>query len=245
MSAVDQEPASAPSNTTPDLTKGILQRAAQVIGALLFYGLLLFLSSGRLDWTAAWIYLAISAAIIVINSTILFSTKNAALIAARGQMREDAKEWDKQLTGIAAVVMLIGLIVPGLDQRFGWSAPFPSGLPLFGFVALAAGYALTSWAMISNPFFETRVRIQSDRGQTVTTSGPYRFIRHPGYVGMVLQWLGTPLGLASWWGLIPGLGVILAFIVRTTLEDRTLQHELPGYSDYAKRVRSRLLPGVW
>jgi protein-S-isoprenylcysteine O-methyltransferase Ste14 len=146
---------------------------------------------------------------------------------------------------LAAILMLVGLAVPGLDLRFGWSAPFLSGLPVLGFIALIVGYALTRWAMISNPFFETRVRIQSDRGQTVSTSGPYRFVRHPGYVGMVLQWLGTPLALASWWALVPGLGVILAFIVRTALEDRTLLQELPGYTDYAQRVRYRLLPLVW
>ena len=244
MSSLPQKSPSTTSAVDQSLTKGIVQRAVQVIGALLFYALLLFLSAGRLDWSAAWIYLAISAAVILVNSTILLSTK-PAVIAARGQLRQDAKEWDKQLTAIAAVLMLVALVIPGLDFRFGWSGSFPSALPILGFVALALGYALTSWAMIANPFFETRVRIQSDRGQTVTTSGPYRLVRHPGYVGMVLQSLGTPIGLASWWGLVPGVAVILAFIIRTALEDQTLQQELPGYSAYAQRVRYRLLPGVW
>jgi len=99
--------------------------------------------------------------------------------------------------------------------------------------------------MAANIYFSTTVRIQDDRGHRVVSSGPYQFVRHPGYVGMILIYLGAPIMLGSWWALIPGGLNGVAFIVRTALEDRTLQNELSGYSDYAGRVPYRLLPGVW
>jgi protein-S-isoprenylcysteine O-methyltransferase Ste14 len=244
MTALHENPPAATGPSRANLTKGILQRGAQVLGTLVLYGILLFVSAGRLDWTAAWIFLAINAAVIVINSTILLA-KNPAFLAARGQVREDAKDWDKQITALAGVFMVAGLIVPGLDLRLGWSRAFALPWQLIGFIGLVVGYALFSWAMISNEFFETKVRIQADRGQSVETAGPYRYVRHPGYVGMILQLLGTPFALASWWGVIPAVCAAAAFVVRTALEDRTLKQELAGYEEYSRRVRFRLFPGVW
>lgn len=244
MSSLDQKSSSATSTAPPNLTKGIIQRGLQVVAILLLYGVILFLSAGRLDWPAAWYFLAIDAMVILVNSAILLR-RDPAFIAARGELRQDAKDWDTRVAGVAGVLMVLGLIVPGLDLRFRWSTGFPLLTQLLGFIALITGYVLFSWGMISNRFFETKVRIQTDRGHTVATAGPYRCIRHPGYVGMILQLLGTPLALASWWGIIPALGAVIAFIIRTALEDRTLQRELPGYSAYAQRVRYRLLPGIW
>ncbi len=231
-------------SSSPSLTRGVLQRGGQVFGALLLYALLLFLSAGRLDWPAAWYYLAVNLIVIVVNSTVLL-IRDPAFIAARGQPRQDTKTWDKWISALAGVFMVVNLIVPGLDLRFGWSTAFPLLLQIIGFVVLIAGYALFSWAMLSNEFFETSVRIQSDRGQTVATTGPYRFVRHPGYVGMILQLLSTPPCLASWWGLIPALLASATFIVRTAFEDRTLHDELGGYKEFAQRVRYRLVPGLW
>jgi len=230
--------------TTANLTRGILRRGGQVVGTLLLYGALLFVSAGSLDWTAAWIFLGIGAAVVVVNSTVLLS-KNPAFIAARGQIRRDAKDWDKQVTALAGIFMVAGLIVPGLGRRFAWSRGFVLPWQIIGFTALILGYVLFSWAMISNEFFETRVRIQSDRGQIVAMNGPYKYARHPGYAGMILQLLGTPLALASWWGLVPAVCASALFVLRTALEDRTLTQELAGYADYARQVRYRLLPGVW
>jgi protein-S-isoprenylcysteine O-methyltransferase Ste14 len=99
--------------------------------------------------------------------------------------------------------------------------------------------------MLSNRFFSPTVRIQSDRGHQVISGGPYQIIRHPGYSGWILQMLAAPLALGSWWGLIPGLLSACLYGIRTALEDRTLHRELPGYTDYAARVRYRLLPGIW
>lgn len=231
-------------NTSADITRGVLQRGAQVLGILLFYGVLLFVSAGRLDWIAAWIYLGVYAITILINMSIILP-KNPEFVAERGQIKEDVKGWDNKVTGIAGVFIILGLVIPGLDTRFGWSPTFSVGLQIVGFCLLALGYAVFSWAMLSNQFFETKVRIQKDRGHTVVTYGPYRFVRHPGYVGMILQLIATPLALGSWWGIVPACCASGMFILRTALEDKTLQKELDGYSSYIANVRYRLLPGVW
>jgi len=227
-----------------NLLKGVLQRGIQVLAVFLLYGAILFISAGRLDWLAAWIYLGIYASTVAINTTILLP-RNPEFIAERGKEKQNTKGWDKAVTGIAGIFMIAGLVVPGLDVRFGWSSPFAIPLYIVGFGVFIAGCALFNWAMISNEFFETKVRIQKDRGQTVATSGPYRYLRHPGYIGMILQLLATPLALGSWWGVLPALCAASMFVLRTALEDKTLQEELDGYREYAERVRYRLLPGIW
>jgi len=107
------------------------------------------------------------------------------------------------------------------------------------------GYALFLWAMASNAFFAEGVRIQEERGHTVATGGPYRFVRHPGYVGSILATVATPCLLGSPWALIPAIVSGALYVVRTNLEDKTLRQELPGYEQYARQTRHRLLPGVW
>lgn len=229
---------------TGNIVRGVLARGVQVLAILLLYGLILFVSAGRLDWFAAWIYLGLYAGTVLINMSILLP-RNPQFVAERGKVKQDAKGWDKQITSIAGIFMIAGLIVPGLDVRLGWSPQLEAGIQLAGFIVLSLGYALFSWAMLSNEFFETQVRLQQDRGQIVATSGPYRLVRHPGYVGLILQLLATPMALGSWWGLVPAACAIAMFVLRTALEDRTLHEELDGYRDYAARVRYRLLPGVW
>jgi protein-S-isoprenylcysteine O-methyltransferase Ste14 len=118
-------------------------------------------------------------------------------------------------------------------------------LHITAFVITALGYSLGTWATLVNRFFSAVVRIQRDRGHTVVSSGPYRLIRHPGYAGAVVTSLATPLLLGSLWALIPAVLAVCTLIIRTALEDRTLQEELEGYHDYTARVRYRLLPGVW
>jgi protein-S-isoprenylcysteine O-methyltransferase Ste14 len=164
---------------------------------------------------------------------------------ARRAEAQGQKGWDRIVGGLWALASLAGLVVAGLDARFGWTAPFSLSVHVAGGLGYALGFALFSWAMASNAYFSTVVRIQKDRGHTVCTTGPYRFVRHPGYVGAILQSLVAPLLLGSLWSLIPGALAALLMIVRTALEDRTLQGELDGYRDYARRVRYRLLPGVW
>jgi len=213
----------------------------QVAGSYLVLALILFTTSGNLNWIWAWAYLGLGVAILVINALIL----PAELIAERGQPGENVKRWDKVLATLTGLPTLAVPIVAGLDERFAWSPQLAPGIHLAGLALFAMGQGLFSWAMASNKYFSTAVRIQTDRGQTVATGGPYRYVRHPGYVGFTVSYLGTSLALGSLWALIP-TGLVACFlIVRTALEDRTLQDELPGYRDYAQRVRYRLLPGIW
>ena len=136
--------------------------------------------------------------------------------------------------------------VAALDGgRYHWSPPLSPVVYSVGYVLLAFGYVLMLWAMWTNRFFSAVVRIQTDRGHAVVQEGPYRFVRHPGYVAITPLLAATPFALGSFWALIPaGLGVVL-FVIRTALEDAALQRELPGYAEYARKVRYRLVPGVW
>jgi len=114
-----------------------------------------------------------------------------------------------------------------------------------GWIVMALGYGLFSWAMVSNKFFSAMVRIQDERGHTVALGGPYRFVRHPGYIGIIVYCLAAPVMFSAWWAYIPALGLCVTIVYRTILEDRTLQRELDGYAAYGQRVRYRLVPGVW
>jgi protein-S-isoprenylcysteine O-methyltransferase Ste14 len=136
-------------------------------------------------------------------------------------------------------------LVAGLDVRFGWTRDLSVAWHVAGAVVLAVGLELTSWAMIANAYFSMAVRIQSDRGHTVCSTGPYRFVRHPGYVGFILQSISLSFLWGSLWALIPSITATVLIIIRTSFEDRMLQAELPGYQDYVQKVRYRLVPGIW
>jgi protein-S-isoprenylcysteine O-methyltransferase Ste14 len=171
---------------------------------------------------------------------------NPELVADRAQLKAETRDLDRVLAGLAVLYgPLSTWIVAGLDQRFGWSPQIPLALQLAALAVAALGSLLTTWAMASNKFFYGTVRIEKERGHTVATTGPYRFVRHPGYVGGMLFALATPLILSSLWAFIPAGLTVCVLLIRTALEDRTLQEELDGYRDYAQRVRYRLLPGMW
>jgi len=207
---------------------------------------ILFGSSGCLNWDMAWVYVGLTTAF-SLGSRIIMLWKTPDLIAERGQFsqKEGIKPWDKVLLPLNIIGPTVMLIVAGLDKRFEWSPNLPLMLQITAFVITALGYSLSTWATLVNRFFSAVVRIQRDREQTVVTSGPYRLIRHPGYAGAVVNSLAIPLLLGSLWALVPAVLVNCLLIVRTALEDSTLQQELDGYRDYAGRVRYRLLPGVW
>jgi protein-S-isoprenylcysteine O-methyltransferase Ste14 len=220
-----------------------------LIGAFILLALpavILFGSSGRLDWGMAWVYVGLTTAF-SLGSRIIMQWKIPELIAERGQAldKEDTEPWDKVLMPLGIIVAIVMLIVAGLDKRFEWSPNLPLLLYITAFVITALGYSLGTWATLVNRFFSAVARIQRDREHTVVTSGPYRLIRHPGYAGGVVTSLATPLLLGSLWALIPATFAVCLLIIRTALEDRTLQEELEGYHDYAAGVRYRLLPGVW
>jgi protein-S-isoprenylcysteine O-methyltransferase Ste14 len=137
-------------------------------------------------------------------------------------------------------------IVAGLDVgRFHWSDAVPFGWRLAGLVGLAASLGLSFWAMMANRFFSPVVRIQSERGHHLINSGPYRYLRHPGYLGIIGGPLCAALALDSWWALLPAAGIAFLIVRRTTMEDKFLRRELEGYPAYVEKVRYRLLPGVW
>ncbi len=228
----------------PDLTPAIIRRLIQLLVFILIQAAILFLASGRLDWTMAWVYLGVYVGLIVVNAIVILP-RNPDLIAERGQIQRNVKSWDKVFSVFYVLSSLGLLVVAGLDHRWGWSPQMNLTAQLSGLALYVLGFALVSWAMASNRFFSTVVRIQTDRGHTVATGGPYQFVRHPGYVGMMVSAFGTTILLGSLWAFMPTGLLISLVILRTALEDRTLQNELDGYKEYAGRVRYRLLPGVW
>jgi protein-S-isoprenylcysteine O-methyltransferase Ste14 len=166
-------------------------------------------------------------------------------LAERTARRKGSKSWDVAILGIIGLATVAKHILAGLDVRLGWTAPFPVVPQMAALVIAALGYGLVTWSMAANAFFSQVVRIQADRDHTVATGGPYRYVRHPAYVGTFAFELATPILLGSLWALIPGVISALLILVRTALEDKTLQEELLGYREYARHTRYRLLPGIW
>lgn len=225
-------------------TKLIARYAIRETMGVVVMGVALFWSAGQIDWWPAWASIAVMLAWITATAIIIFRF-NPDLLVERLGPRKGAKPWDTAIMSILGLTQLGRYIVAGLDQRYGWTGGFPLAAQIAALTVCALGYALVVWATASNAFFSQIVRIQSERGHAVATGGPYHYVRHPAYVGAILYELAVPVLLTSWWALIvSGLNFIL-LILRTALEDRTLQAELAGYVDYARQVRYRLIPGVW
>ncbi|MGD0020603.1 MAG: isoprenylcysteine carboxylmethyltransferase family protein [Candidatus Limnocylindrales bacterium] len=234
----------SPSEDRPSLATGIALRIGAIAFFLILEAVILFVAAGRLDWTWAWIYLAICVGTVLVNGTLMFRA-SPETIAERGRPGE-TQTWDKVVSGLWSLALYLLLpLVAGLDVRFAWSGDLAVAWNVAGAAVLVAGLGLAAWAMLANAYFSTAVRIQGDRGQTVCRSGPYRLVRHPGYVGFILQSFGTALVLGSLWALVPGVAAASLMVIRTALEDRFLQAELPGYRDYTRDVRHRLVPGIW
>jgi protein-S-isoprenylcysteine O-methyltransferase Ste14 len=228
----------------PRLERSGVNRILQVLVSIVMMGLVLFLTAGRIDWPAAWIFLA-TYALTVLTVGVWVARKHPDVINERGKIARNAKSWDKVLMTIYSVMILVLLGVAGLDAgRYGWSV-MPIAVQVAGYSALLFAMVVTYWAMAVNPFLSTIVRIQDDRGQYVITAGPYRYVRHPMYAMILLMYPGIALLLGSWWALIPAAVIVIVFVIRTALEDKTLQAGLPGYAEYAQHTRYRLVPGVW
>ena len=213
----------------------------------LLIALVLLISGWDLSWWQGWLY---SLLIVVagIVPRIWAEKRHPGLMTERVKFgkAKDVKSWDKVLSPLMAVSMTFPLVcVAGLDHRFGWSPVFPTWLNILGFILIAFGYTFAGWALAENRFFSSVVRIQTDRGHRVCDSGPYRMVRHPGYAGNILALPGMVLALSSVWTIIPVIVALIIAVIRTVLEDKTLQEELPGYRDYVRRVRNRLIPGVF
>ena len=219
----------------------------RLVVVYLLIPLILFLCAWDLGWWQAWVYtlLIMTAGI---GGRLWAEQRHPGLTAERQNIEniQNAKAWDKVLAPLMAVSIGYPMvIVAGLDHRYHWSAEFPLWLSVIGFILIAFGYAFAAWAVAENRFFSSVVRIQTERGHVVCDTGPYRFVRHPGYAGNILPLFGIVLALDSVWTLIPTAVALIIMVIRTVLEDQTLQEELPGYRDYAQRVRYRLIPGIY
>ncbi len=209
--------------------------------------LTLFLCAGDLKWWQAWLY-SLLLMIAGIGGRFWAEQRHPGLMAERQnpESLQSAKTWDKVLAPLMAISIGFPMVfVAGLDHRYHWSPEFPLWMIVAGFILIVFGYAFSVWALAENRFFSSVVRIQIDRGHVVCDTGPYQIVRHPGYAGNVVALFGIVLALNSVWTLIPALVACIIGVIRTALEDQTLQAELPGYQDYAKRVRYRLIPWIY
>ena len=219
----------------------------QLILVVIIIPLLPILITWRWNWWEGWVF-ALILFLGFIVSRILAARKHPGIIAERANslQNKDAKSWDKTLAPLMALGGLVVPLIAGLDRRFDWSAePFSLPIKIAAIIVMVLAYAFSSWAMIENAYFSGVVRLQTDRGQTVCNSGPYRWVRHPGYIGAIWSYLAMPFLLDSKWALIPMGLLLIVSIIRTRLEDQMLQTELTGYSEYAAKVKFRLFPGIW
>ena len=216
----------------------------RIILSVICFPAALLLPAGRVDWLEAWAFLIVFFSTVV-SLRVWVARRNPGLLKERLHHAPDVEKWDTILMGFYPILLLGMLVVSALDSgRFEWSST-PTGARIFGWVGLGIALAMVWWVMSVNPFASRWVRIQEDRGQEVITGGPYSHVRHPMYVGTIIFLICVPMVLGSWWGILPAAATGLLFVFRTALEDRTLLMKLPGYQDYARRVRYRLLPGIW
>ncbi|MBI5353355.1 MAG: isoprenylcysteine carboxylmethyltransferase family protein [Chloroflexi bacterium] len=222
----------------------ILKRIFQLLALVILQAAILFISAGSLRWAAGWWYIGLYLVMLLFASVVMLPNR-AEVVAERSKGIKGGKSWDLKITRLLALPSLGLLILAGLDQRWSLTPPLSVWVMLLGALTFGIGYAIVVWAMLNNPFFSQVVRIQSERGHIAITSGPYRFIRHPGYFGMTVSMLGAVFLLDSLWGLICFVFYLILILIRTRLEDSTLQDELPGYAEYTSRTKYRLIPGIW
>lgn len=225
-----------------------LKQWAGVVLAYLLVPLVLFGISRDLVWWQAWVF-SVLVLVVGVGGRAFAESNHPGLMSERMSLGRghEVKSWDKILGPLLGFALLYPhVIVAGLDHYYGWTTTtFPLWVHIISFVVITLGYLLAGWAIYENRFFSLLVRIQKDRGHQVCDTGPYRFIRHPGYSGNVFSSFFVGLLLDSWWVMIPAVIALIIAVIRTILEDRTLHNELPGYQDYASRVRYKFVPGIW
>lgn len=227
------------------MVKTILAWTLKAILSKAIFGVILFLSAGTIKWTMAWVFLGIYLAF-DLATALLVAPRHPDLLSERTKLGANVTAWDKILVRLAAAYGPFSVwIVSGLQHRYQWLPQVPAVWQWIAAGVTVLGFALVAWAMWANAFFATTARLQPERGQTVAKGGPYRIIRHPGYLGAGIFNLATPVMLGSAWGLIPGVITTVLFIIRTAMEDQWLQAELAGYAEFTRETRWKLLPGVW
>lgn len=227
--------------------RGELARAAvRMVLTLAVVPALLFAIAGTVRWPMAWLYVALMTAGIVASRRVMARRNPDTLLErARYASVEGVQKGDRALVTVVVLGPIVVLVTAGLDHRFGWSPPGLLAIELAAAAVIVAALAFAGWAMAVNPWFSAVARIQSDRGQRVVDSGPYRLVRHPAYAASFLSTLATPILLDSRWALVPALLIAAAIVFRAAREDRMLREGLEGYAAYAERTSARLLPGVW
>jgi protein-S-isoprenylcysteine O-methyltransferase Ste14 len=215
----------------------------QLIGSLVFFAII-FISAGRINYWQGLIYLVIGLVMVILNYTLL--KIDPELSNERSKPGEGTKKWDKIILGLSLLVTISMYIIAGLDSgRYHWSPEFHWSLYLLGILLTASGQLIFLIAQKQNKFFSSTVRIQSDRNHIVCETGLYKIVRHPAYMGSIIQSLGFPLLFGSVWSIVPICLMIILLITRTTLEDKTLRNELRGYDEYTRKTRNRIIPFVW
>lgn len=214
-----------------------------VLGTLVFFAVL-FVGAGRLDYWQGWVYVAIGLIMVALNYTVL--RIDSQLLGERGKPGNNTKSWDKTILGLSFLLTIAMYVVAGLDSgRFHWSPDFPAGVYATGMVCTIVGQLLFLIAQKQNKFFSSTVRIQTDREHWVCDVGLYSVVRHPAYLGMIIQAIGFPLLFGSLWSIIPVSLAVTLFVTRTTLEDSVLRAELNGYEEYCEKTKYRLIPFIW
>jgi len=226
------------------VTSGGVRYIGQRLGLILVFASILFLSAGRWNWPRGWAYV-VTVSVLEICTLSLLAARAPETLNQRGTGHSGIKSFDRVFAALWLALALSTPAVSGLDAvRFHWSS-LPGSTFYIGLIILVPAFVLGTWAMLENEHFEQFVRIQEDRKHRVVTTGPYRFVRHPGYLAAILGALATPLMLGSAWTFVPAGLVGLLFVVRTNLEDQTLRYDLDGYEEYCRRTQSRLVPSIW
>lgn len=226
---------------SPDLIRNIRKHYFQLLFFLIIAAVILFVSAGTLAWVWSWAYIAVY---VLFNAAMLFILPRE-LLAERGKPQKNVKKWDKVLMGIGIPFGFTTFLIAGMDKRFQWTPAVSVNMHIVCLALFVLGNVIIGWSMASNRFFSMGVRIQDERGHKVAEGGPYKYIRHPGYAGIIINAVSTPLLLGSLWAFIPAILSAAIFVVRIVFEDRTLQNELDGYKEYTEKVRYRLMPGIW
>lgn len=242
---MDRPNSAKPMGDDGDRRRGVLRWLVREVMGIVLVILSLFLPAGRWDWALAWALVAIYA-LWTTATAVIAIPRSPEMLAERARGRTGGgASWDVVILSIMGLITVVKHLVAGFDERFGWSVQIPLAVQIGAGVLAASAYGLLTWSMASNVFFSCVVRLQRDRDHQVVTQGPYRYVRHPGYLGTLLFELVSPIMLGSLWALIAGGAAAVLTILRTTSEDRTLRAELEGYEAYAQRVRYRLIPGIW
>ncbi len=212
-------------------------------GSILFFAII-FISAGRIDYLQGLIYVAIGVVMSILNYNVL--RVDDELLKERSKPGEGTKKWDKTILGLSFLITISMYITAGLDSgRYHWSPDFHWSICLLGIILTITGQFLFLIAQKQNKFFSSSVRIQTDRKHIVCETGLYKVVRHPAYLGLIIQSLGFPLLFGSLWSIIPICLLIILLITRINLEDKTLKNELKGYLEYSNKTRFKIIPYVW